>query len=72
MNILNPEGYQNCFVDLKVTVIYLNYGILLFVELHREGTARSLQSRLVSFLLWASQVEGLLKLLKNIGATIVN
>ena len=41
---LNHKGHLNRTTDSKVTAILLN-GL---VELHREGSARSLQSRFVS------------------------
>ena len=45
--ILNLEGHSNCIVGSKVTAILLNGWIMLLVELHWEGSAGSLRSRLV-------------------------
>ena len=39
MEILNPEGHQNCITGSKVRAILLNGGFCPLEELHREGSA---------------------------------
>ena len=47
-DILTPNGHQNGIIGLKVMPLYRMGGFSLLVYLHREVSAHSLRSRLVS------------------------
>ena len=54
LDIINPEGHQNCIIGSKVTAILLRGWIwsIVLVKLHQVGCALSLESTLVHINIW--------------------